>query len=185
MAPVIAEVGRALSALLYEELGREVQLSLDAPVGDMSVRVDVSLFDLAEDVTRRQHGAVRLHDEDGRVVGVRPPPRYIVLSYAVTAWAVDPLAAHGLLDAVLQMALRHPVLPPEHLASIAEPVTMALRDAPPGLCAGLGIPLKAAVCLAVTVPVTPDMARPVGPPVGTGLRLSIADPQHRPALTEA
>src|SRR5262245_24140292 len=92
---------------------------MDAPTKDWASRrnapvVDVYLYDVREDVRRREVGCI-----DVRVAGLiterHQPPRWFKLSYLVTAWTQRPEDEHRLLSRLLKCFLRRDVIPPEFL----------------------------------------------------------------------
>ena len=88
----------------------------DAPTKDWAGRrnaptIDVYLYDIREDLRRRERGLINEYDERGRIVGRHLPPRHFKLSYLVTAWTQRPEDEHRLLvgaAAVLPAPRRDP-----------------------------------------------------------------------------
>lgn len=120
---MISDVDEALRRLLRRDsLAEEsVLLSFEAPTRDWAARrsgsptVNVYLYDVREARERREVGLEPVHDDEGRVVARRPPPRHFRLSYLLTAWTARPEDEHQLLDACLSCLLRYDVLPAEVL----------------------------------------------------------------------
>ena len=117
-ASVIHEVDESIRNLLRLNmpLGTDVEVVFDAPTKDWASRrnaptIDVYLYDIREDLRRRELGRFDEHDDDGR--GDRPPapPRWFKLSYLVTAWTQRPEDEHRLLAAMLQRFLLDDALP--------------------------------------------------------------------------
>jgi hypothetical protein len=115
---MIHEVDEALRRLIREESlnGSPVEVSLDAPNKDWAARrnaptVNLYLYDIREDLRRRQRGVVEEHDDRGQVTGRRPPPRFMKLSYLVTAWTQRPEDEHRLLSTLLGGLLRWDAVP--------------------------------------------------------------------------
>ena len=80
----------------------------DAPTKDWAGRrnaptIDVYLYDIREDLRRRERGLINEYDDDGRVTARRLPPRFFKLSYLVTAWTQRPEDEHRLLSALLRL----------------------------------------------------------------------------------
>ncbi|MFI9306685.1 DUF4255 domain-containing protein [Streptomyces triculaminicus] len=82
-----------------------------------SEAVGIYLYDIREDLDRRQTGTVYRYDEP-RGGGENPrkqaefdPPRYARLSYLVTAWAPDALGVHRMLGELLVGFARSRVFP--------------------------------------------------------------------------
>ncbi|HYS42007.1 MAG TPA: DUF4255 domain-containing protein [Pseudonocardiaceae bacterium] len=125
---MIHEVDEGLRRLLVEggvgESG--VELAFEAPTREwMGKRnnptVNVFLYDIREDTTRRRTGPAEEYDDDGAVVGWRVPPRWFQLTYLVSAWTSRPLDEHRLLSDVLRCLIRTDVLASHMLTgSLAE-----------------------------------------------------------------
>jgi hypothetical protein len=179
--------------LEYGLNGSGVELTFDAPTKDWAARrnvptVDLYLYDIREDLDRRDVVYRRTLDENGRVVDRRPPPRRFALSYLVTAWTKRPEDEHRLLARVLGCFLRLEALPDDMLAgSLKEqglpvPVKIAL---PPSedrsisdLWTALGGELKPSLDLVLVVPFDPARVVEAGPPV-------LEEPRFRIAPTDA
>src|ERR1044071_6441134 len=109
---MIHEVDEALRRLVREEAlrGSDVDVVFDAPTKDWAARrnaptVNVFLYDIREDVRRRERGLSEQRGEDGHVRTRRPAPRHYKLSYLVTAWTQRPEDEHRLLDQLLRCFL--------------------------------------------------------------------------------
>ncbi len=118
---MINEVDETLRTLLRAEIlqGTDVEVELEAPTREWSARhsaptIDMYLYDIREDVARRQGGQIPQYNEEGRVVGHLPPARTYRLAYLVTAWTQRPEDEHRLLAAVLGCLLRYDFIPKEH-----------------------------------------------------------------------
>jgi hypothetical protein len=178
---VIHEVDSALRALIERDAAGTggVDVVFDAPTRDWAGRrssptIDVYLYDIREDLRRRERGVVDERNEKNRVVARHPPPRHFKLSYLVTAWTQRPEDEHRLLSALLTCFLRHEALPPDLLAGpladlgLAVPLTIALP--PPedrafaDVWSALGGELKPSIDVVVTAPVDTGQRFPVGPP---------------------
>src|SRR4051794_39045355 len=90
--------------------GTDVEIAFDAPTKDWASRrnaptIDVYLYDIREDLRRREVGQFDHRATDGRVTERRQPPRWYKLSYLVTAWTQRPEDEHRLLAAMLQRFL--------------------------------------------------------------------------------
>src|SRR5918998_686575 len=104
--PVIGEVDSALRSLIEREaVGRgDVEVVFDAPTREWAGRrnsptIDVYLYDIREDLRRRERGLLNEYDERVRVIARHLPPRHFKLSYLVTAWTQRPEDEHRLLSA--------------------------------------------------------------------------------------
>ena len=139
---MIHEVDSALRALIERETGtRDVEVVFDAPTRDWAGRrnsptIDVYLYDIREDLRRRERGVLNEYNADQtRIVGRHLPPRHFKLSYLITAWTQRPEDEHRLLSSLLMCFLRFDALPPELLGGplaalgLPVPVTVALPAA--------------------------------------------------------
>jgi hypothetical protein len=178
---VISEVDEALRALIerYAVDPGEVDVVFDAPTKDWASRrnaptVDVYLYDIREDLRRRERGLVNEY-EGNRVLRRHLPPRYFKLSYLVAAWTQRPEDEHRLLSALLACFLRHESLPAGvltgSLADLGLPVPVTVALPPPedrsfaDVWTALGGELKPSLDVVVSAPtqtgLTFDAARPV------------------------
>lgn len=165
---MIPEVDHALRELIGREAtdSRDVEVVFDAPTKDWSSRrnaptIDVYLYDIREDLRRRERGMINEYDGD-RVSARRLPPRYFKLSYLVTAWTQRPEDEHGLLAALLACFLRHDALPADlltgGLAELGLEVPISIALPPPedrsfaDVWSALGGELKPSLDVVVTVP---------------------------------
>jgi hypothetical protein len=195
---VIHEVDQALRRLVRDEAlsGTDVEVAFDAPTKDWAARrnaptVNVYLYDVREDLRRRQRGLVNEY-ENGVVAARHLPPRHYKLSYLITAWTQRPEDEHRLLSSLLAGFVRYEAVPVELLSgSLAElglpvPITTALP--PPedrafaDVWTALGGELKPSLDVVVSAPVDTGRRFPAGPPAHSGVGLSVAgdDPvRHR------
>ncbi|MFI6621829.1 DUF4255 domain-containing protein [Streptomyces sp. NPDC050528] len=180
---MIHEIDEALRRLLRARAlpGGVAEVVFDAPTRDWAARrnaptVDAYLYDIREEVARRERGAMALRDAAGTVTERRQPPRWFRLSYLVTAWTKRAEDEHRLLSAVLAGLLPYEVLPAEHLAGgtllalgAAIPLTVGVPPAESrsiaDIWSALGGELKPSLDVVVIapVPVSPDYK--VAPPV--------------------
>jgi hypothetical protein len=187
---MIHEVDQALKALIRTEAfaDSDIEVVFDAPTKDWAGRrnaptVDVYLYDIREDMRRRERGQVNEYDGAGRVVGRHLPPRHFKLSYLVTAWTQRPEDEHRLLSALLDCFLRHDALPPRllepPLAELKLPVPLSVGLPPPedrafaDVWSALGGELKPSLDVVVTAPVDSGQRRETGPPVVLPPRVSV------------
>jgi uncharacterized protein DUF4255 len=187
---VIHEVDDALRRLIRDETlnGSPVEVSLEAPTKDWAARrnapmVNLYLYDIREDVRRRQRGLFDQHGENGQVTGRRPPPRFVKLSYLVTAWTQRPEDEHRLLSTLLAGLLRWDAVPARlldgSLAGLGFPVPMTVALPPPedrsfaDVWTALGGELKPSLDLVVSAPIEAFEPVTVGPPVTDGLWLDL------------
>jgi hypothetical protein len=166
---VIDEVDAALERLLRRELGRGVEVGFDPPTAAWASKtrkrpmLDVHLFEVREEVVMRAGGpgAVERLD-DGASFARRPDPRWFRLSYWLSAWAADAAAEHRTLAAALSALAGYDALPADaiegNLQRLGLPVRMAVAMPPAGdahvatVWSSLGVPLRAALELAVIAP---------------------------------
>ena len=183
------EVDQALRRLVREEAlrGTDVEVAFEAPTKDWAARrnaptVNVYLYDVREDLRRRQRGLLNEY-ESGAVKARHLPPRHFKLSYLVTAWTQRPEDEHRLLSALLVGFLGYEALPAESLSgSLAElglPVPMTVALPPPedrafaDVWTALGGELKPSLDLVVSAPVDTGRVYPAGPPVEEGVKLDV------------
>ena len=179
---VIHEVDSALRALIDRETGiRDVEVVFDAPTRDWASRrttptVDVYLYDIREDMRRRERGVLNEYNEDrSRIIGRNLPPRHFKLSYLVTAWTQRPEDEHRLLSALLATFLRYDAMPPDllsgPLAELGLPVPLTVGLPPPedrgfaDVWSALGGELKPSIDVVVSAPINTGQHFEVGPPV--------------------
>jgi hypothetical protein len=199
---VIGEVDSALRALIEREaIGRgDVEVVFDAPTREWAGRrnsptIDVYLYDIREDMRRRERGLLNEYDERVRVIARHLPPRHFKLSYLVTAWTQRPEDEHRLLSALLSCFLRFDALPEDVLTgSLAElglavPVTVALP--PPedrafaDVWSALGGELKPSIDVVVSAPVDTGQRYETGPPVTMPPRVSMGGSNGWPDTEQA
>jgi hypothetical protein len=179
---VIHEIDESLRRLVLRDAvnGSGVELSFEAPTKEWASRrnaptINIYLYDIREDLERREVEYEDIRDSDGRVVERRPPPRRYTLSYLVTVWTQRPEDEHQVLSSLLAAFLQFDRLPPEVLneSLAAQPyairTTVALpppRDrALADLWSALGGELKPSLDLVVTVPFDAGRVLAAGPPV--------------------
>ncbi|GGV91503.1 hypothetical protein GCM10015535_49800 [Streptomyces gelaticus] len=195
---MIHEVDDVLRALIRAEVlgGGQIAVVFDAPTREWAAKVNAPmvnlyLYDIREDMRRRERGLHNDYDERGTIVARRRPPRFFKLSYLITAWTKRPEDEHRLLSSLLGCLLRYEALPPERLAGtlaeIGAPVPMSIALPPPedrsfaDVWSALGGELKPSLDLVVSVPVTASPSYVVGPPVGDeGLQTRFGDVPEGP-----
>lgn len=178
---MIDDIDESLQRLLAGEAlnGSGVEVAFDAPTRDWAARrtgpmVDLYLYDVREDVARRQGGYERVR-ENGMVAARRPAPRCYRLSYLVTAWTQRTQDEHRVLSSLLSCFLRHEVLPADALSPplAQQGVTIRLTVALPpphdrsisDVWSALGGELKPSLDLVVVAPFDPERVQAAGPPV--------------------
>ncbi|MEW2065921.1 DUF4255 domain-containing protein [Streptomyces sp. NPDC007346] len=180
---MIHEVDDVLRSLIRAEVleGRQISVVFDAPTREWAAKVNAPmvnlyLYDIREDMRRRERGLHNEYDERGAIVARRRPPRYFKLSYLITAWTKRPEDEHRLLSSLLACLLRYEALPPERLAGtlaeVGAAVPMSIALPPPedrsfaDVWSALGGELKPSLDLVISVPVTASPVYEAGPPVG-------------------
>lgn len=189
---MIAQIDDALRTLIRTEAldGSEVDVVFDAPTKDWASRrnaptVNLYLYDIREDLRRRERGLSEERGDDGYVRIRRPAPRHFKLSYLVTAWTQRPEDEHRLLDQLLRCFLRHEALPDDLVVgALAEtglvvPVTVGLP--PPedrafaDVWSALGGELKPSLDIVVTAPVATGIVYEAAPPASGGTHVDMSD----------
>jgi hypothetical protein len=167
---VIHEVDETLRGIVRRDVinGSDVEVVFDAPTKDWASRrntptIDIYLYDIREDVKRRQSGTLDVRDEEGRIIGKRAIPRIYKLSYLITAWTQRPEDEHRLLSAMLACFLRNDRIPPDWMTgSLQEnswPLDVTIGLPPPedralsDVWSALGGELKPSLDLVITTPV--------------------------------
>jgi hypothetical protein len=203
---MIHEVDEALRRLVRDEAlrGSDVEVVFEAPTKEWAARrnaptVNLYLYDLREDLRRRQRGLINEYDPTGtRVVARHQPPRHIKLSYLLTAWTQRAEDEHRLLSSLLATFMRYEAVPPALLsgqvADLGLPVPLAVALPPPedrsfaDVWTALGGELKPSLDIVVSAPLDTGVTRPAGPPVEAGLEVGFGgdDPvSHRVATDGA
>lgn len=177
---MIYEVDEALRRLVRRDAlpGPDVEVVFDAPTKDWASRrntptVDIYLYDIREDLRRRERGMINDYDPAGHVVERRLPPRYFKLSYLVTAWTQRPEDEHRLLSAILACFLRHDAIPDDllegPLAEIGLPAAITVGLPPPedrgfaDVWSALGGELKPSLDVVISAPVDTGQRWPAAP----------------------
>ena len=189
---MISQIDEALRSLVRSEVlgGTDVDVVLDAPTKDWAARrnaptVDVYLYDIREDLRRRERGWVDVRGEGGNVIGRRPSPRHFKMSYLVTAWTQRPEDEHRLLSSLLQCFMKYDALPRElvvgPLADTGMTVPLSVGLPPPedrgfaDVWSALGGELKPSLDVVVIAPLDIGVGFPAGPPVEEGMVVDLSD----------
>lgn len=179
---MIQEVDESLRALVKREAlnGSKAEVAFDAPTKEWASRrnapaVDLYLYDIREDLERREVMLQDVRGADGFVASRRPPPRRFKLSYMVTAWTQRPEDEHRLLSSLLACFLSHQEMPEEllvgSLAQLGDVVLLSIALPPPqdrsisDVWSALGGELKPSLDLVVNAPVPLNVEFAAGPPV--------------------
>jgi hypothetical protein len=187
---MIHDVDESLRALVRRDAlnGSGVDMTFDAPTKDWVARrnspvVNLYLYDIREDLSRRDTSWVDVRDEAGRVTGRRLPPRRFRLSYLATAWTSRPEDEHRLLSSLLGGFLRHEYFPAELLKGSLEgeetPILVTVGLPPDDerkvadTWSALGGELKPSLDVVVTAPMVIARSIEAGPPVLEEPRLAV------------
>ena len=185
------EVDEALRALVRAEVAGppEVEIAFDAPTREWAARrnaptINLYLYDIREDLRRRERGLVNTYDERGTVVDRRQPPRHFKVTYLITAWTQRPEDEHRLLSSLLYAFLRNETLPAQllsgRLAELGLPVELSVALPPPedrsfaDVWSALGGELKPSLDVVVTAPADAGRRFPAAPPVRDGLGVDLS-----------
>jgi hypothetical protein len=186
---MIQDIDESLRAVVRRDVldGANVEISFEAPTRDWAVRrnaptLNLYLYEIREDLQRREVQFEERRDANGVVTERRLPARKFKLSYLITAWTQRPEDEHRLLSAVLSCFIAFDALPAEvlqgDLAEQGEPIriTIALPRPPDrpvsDVWTALGGELKPSLDLIVTAPVETGRRRHAGPPVREEPRIS-------------
>lgn len=183
---MIHEIDASLRRLLGPAVTGDI--AFEAPTRDWAARrnaptLNAYLYDIREDVARRERGAVAERDAQGVVTRRRQPPRWFRLSYLVTAWTARPEDEHRLLSGALALLLPHEALSgdavPESVRAISPtlPLTVAV---PPGesrslaeIWSALGGELKPSLDVVITTPFPVTPVYGAAPPVTEGAEVVV------------
>ncbi len=198
---MIHEVDGVLNKLIAagQLADSEIEVSFDSPTRDWAARrnaptINAYLYDIREDVTRRQRGHTLVRDEQDVVIKRRQPPRWFRLSYLVTAWTKQAQDEHRLLSAALVNLLPHELLPPSDLPgalgalgltvplSVANITTEARSLAE--IWSALGGELKPSIDVVITVPFPAYPEYDAGPQVTEGAAVRVRSIDGEPAEPE-
>ncbi|HWM20064.1 MAG TPA: DUF4255 domain-containing protein [Ilumatobacteraceae bacterium] len=196
---MIHDVDATLRALIERDVmnGAGVELSFDAPTKEWAAKlslptINVFLYDIREDTTRRDIFFEEVRDDNGRVIERRQPPRRMRLAYLLSAWTKRAEDEHRLLSALLGCFLAADVLPPDllvgSLAAADRPVITQTALSIDGtdqfseVWGALGGELRPSIHLAVIAPFDVSRSVTVGPPVTETPRITVVRPDD---VTEA
>ena len=187
---MIHDVDESLRALVRRDAlnGSGVEVAFDAPTKDWVARrnspvVNLYLYDIREDLSRRDTAWIDVRGDDGRVKERRLPPRRFRLSYLATAWTQRPEDEHRLLSSLLAGFLQHEYFPAELLQGSLEgeetPVLVTVALPPDDerkiadTWSALGGELKPSLDIVVTAPMNIARSMEAGPPVLEEPRLAV------------
>ncbi|WP_055632410.1 DUF4255 domain-containing protein, partial [Streptomyces griseoruber] len=198
---MIHEVDEVLKGLIGGGAltGSGIDVSFEAPTRDWAARrnspvVNAYLYDIREDVARRQRGQVAVRDERDLVVKRRQPPRWFRLSYLVTAWTKTPQDEHRLLSAVLANLIPREILAADELPGALGTLGLSIHVNVAGvqtearslaeIWSALGGELKPSLDLVVTAPFPAYPEYDAGPPVTEGALVRVAGLEGDPPQDE-
>lgn len=182
---VIHEVDESLGDIVKRDVlnGSNVEISFDAPSREWAARrssptLNFYLYDITEDLSRRDVSIRETRNELGRVVARTVPDKRFRLAYLVTAWTQRPQDEHRLLSSVLTCFLRFDALPADDLrgsltdsgsavrVTVGQPLPKdrQLSD----IWSALGGELKPSLDLVVTAPFPSGKGMQVGKLVTAG-----------------
>jgi hypothetical protein len=190
---MIQDVDESLRALVKREAlnGSKAEVAFDAPTREWAARrntptVDLYLYDIREDVERRQVVYEEIRNAQGTVTDRRRPPRRYKLSYLITAWTQRPEDEHRLLSACLACFLRHDSVPTDLvggvLAQAKLPIYLSVALPPSqdrsisDVWSAMGGELKPSLDLVVSMPLVVSQVAPFGPPVLEEPRVKVVRP---------
>ncbi|MEV0090286.1 DUF4255 domain-containing protein [Streptomyces sp. NPDC050738] len=172
------------------------EVVFETPTRDWAARrntptLNAYLYDIREDVDRRERGAYAERDARGVVVRRRQPPRWFRLSYLLTAWTARTEDEHRLLSGALACLLPHEFLPVETLPPVLKdlevlvPMTVAVPPAESrslaDIWSALGGDLKPSLDVVITTPFPVTPVYDVAPPVTEGAAVSVRGRDGTPA----
>jgi hypothetical protein len=187
---MIQDVDQALEALVRRDAlnGSRVEVLFDAPTKDWVARrnaptVDLYLYDIREELNRREVAWEAVRDSSGRVTERRPPARRFRLSYLVTAWTQRPEDEHRLLSSMLVAFISTETLPADlftgPLKDASVPVILRVALPPSedrsiaDVWTAMGGELKPSLDIQVIAPVEVRRGQGVGAPVLEGPSLRV------------
>lgn len=190
---MIQDVDETLRALIKREAlnGSQVEIAFDAPTRDWSARrnaptINLYLYDIREDMARRDAALGPVRSPEGYVTGHAMSPRRYKLSYLLTAWTQRPEDEHRLLSACLASLIRHDALGPAEMeGALAEQtlpvyITVAMPLGPDRSIAdvwsAMGGEMKPSLDVVVTTPFVVSREIAAGAPVREQPRISVGRP---------
>jgi hypothetical protein len=175
---VLSETDQALETLTRTRVlggSMKIAVAFDPPsrpwIQALTVpTISFFLFDLRENVHRRDGGFTDVRDSSGKVISRQPPMQRWDLHYTVSVFASDIMVEHRVLAAVLRYFAQLDAIPVDALpAALAEPGLPVLVSTGGGMKRGMFLnyagDVKVSFEMAVTVPIPPLPGPPVPPPV--------------------
>ncbi|GAB2484450.1 Pvc16 family protein [Jatrophihabitans fulvus] len=189
MIPQIDEVLRDIVRGEALNGATDVEVVLDAPTKDWAARrnaptVNLYLYDIREDLRRRENGFVERMDGNPGARTRHRIPRMFKFSYLVTAWTQRPEDEHRLLASLMRCFLRYDSVPPGLLPVADGEAKLTVGLPPPedrafaDVWTALGGELKPSLDVVVIAPMDVGVPEEAGPPVSDGMYLDLADTVH-------
>ena len=175
-------VDRALAALLRRDvLGEAVEVSLEAPnrpwaQGVSRPTINLFLFDVRENLARREVMVEPVRDASGAVVARRPPPARYDLFYILSCWGTPVELEHQILSGVIASLGSYDKLPEDLFGPDAPPhgcFLSTVAGMKRGMLPMFGGELRMQLDLAVTVPLVAPSVAVAGPPVREPARIQV------------
>ncbi len=190
---MIHDVDETLRALIKREAlnGSQVEIAFDAPTKDWAARrnaptVNMFLYDIREDMSRRDSAMTPVRSDEGYVTAHAPRPRRFKLSYLITAWTQRPEDEHRLLAACLAALIRHDALPPSAMegALAEQPLPALVTVAQPlgpdrsiaDIWSALGGEMKPSLDVIITAPFVVAREVAAGAPILELPRITVGRP---------
>ncbi|WP_222854019.1 DUF4255 domain-containing protein [Fodinicola acaciae] len=191
---MIHEVDEALRELVRNRAlpGSDVEVAFEAPTKEWAARrnaptVNVYLYDIREDLRKRNRGMLNSYDAQGKIEARHLPPRYIKLSYLLTAWTQRPEDEHRLLSSLMGSLFFYDALPKDiltgSLADLGMDVQITTALPPPedrsfaDVWTALGGELKPSLDVVISAPMMTGRVWPAAPIASTGMTLAGVDTQ--------
>lgn len=182
---MILETDKALLSLLRTEVLGEapVAVAFDAPNRPWiqqvkGLVVNLYLYDIRENMQRREVMFTEIRDDNGKLLERRPPPRRYDLYYALTVWAPKVPLEHQVLACVLAGLSEYETIPakhlPDQLADSGHVVLLSVADGMKrAMLQNLAGELKMSLEVVVTVPIFGKMPLPLAAPVSQPVTLTV------------
>ena len=175
-------VDRALAALLRRDvLGEAVEVSLEAPnrpwsQGVTKPTINLFLFDVRENLARREVMVEPVRDASGAVIARRPPPARYDLFYILSCWGTTVELEHQVLSAAIASLGSYDKLPEDLFGPDAPPhgcFLSTVAGMKRGMLPMFSGEMKMQLDLTVTVPLMAPSVAVAGPPVREPARIQV------------
>lgn len=171
---VTAELASVTSAVPTVDFLRPGDDGFDAT--PKKPRLNLFMFRLDEDSSRRTPEWTDVRDADGRVIGRRPPTRWINVRYVATGWSSDPATEHRVLSELMRAFVTDRLIGADHRLGVFADDEQLIESGdqllvtcmPLGPAAGplrpIELGMRPALELSVVVPIRATVSTDVGPP---------------------